>query len=100
MGRDPDVTQGDDLLARVQQALEAIPHGATCYRTLAGLRDYQAAVWYSACDCDREQRIAQRVTEAIEAAAGAPEGRRVAVYEAKLAAIEALAASSQKRGTE
>ena len=91
----------DALLARVQQALDAIPHDANCELVELG-----PAELASGCDCTREQRIAQRVTEAIEASAEYAdlEGVRDCAHgdeNWKEAALRALAASShKKRGTE
>lgn len=51
---------------RVAQALGAIPHADSC-GTMSPVAHTHVAL-YGECDCDREQRIAQRVTAAIEAA--------------------------------
>lgn len=78
----------DTFLARVEEALQQIPHGANC-QSRAYLEHE-----YGPCDCDREQRIAQRVTAAIEAA------WRFNPYSRNLeGSMAALAASPKERGT-
>lgn len=69
----------EDFVAQVRIAIAAIPHEALC-STEAGF-----------CACDRDERIAQAVARAIEAAVG-PTAH--ATYELRGAALRALRGTS------
>lgn len=62
-----------DFVSQVREALGAIPHGANCPEreqvATVGVNDTPITITFTQglCNCDREERIAQRVAAAIEA---------------------------------
>lgn len=72
------------LVQQVQEALAAIPHGGDCASRIMAFGSPEPVM---ACDCDREQWIAQRVAAAIEAATRSEQDT---LQEARKLALRAL----------
>ena len=81
------------LVAAIQQVRTSEPHDVDCY----------APSWF-ACNCPRTERVDARLAACVEAmmeaAIGAPEGRRVHAYTLRESGLAAfLAAAAQKETT-